>query len=536
LNEAAAVCERRGLIDDAIDYALKAGNVRLAGEIVDTNMEAAIGAGEVTRLRSWLRLFPVPSGPAAHVVASGWGWCRIFEGDMDAASDLVNRIEAEQLSDFVRDPSGELEVMRAMVAFQVGDAAAAASHAENGLARLLPSSVYLECLGHLYMGRALQAQSLRAEARPHLERAASLAGRGNTLAGVSALFWLGVIDMDEGNLVGAERSMLRAQQVGAAARGSMGHPDPAAGVADIGLAYVRLNQLDAEDAIRLGERGTRLIERSTFVEMVFRAFFVWAEALSVAGRFDESQTVIDEGIAWLLGRRMGEGPLETWLLMVQACSSWRRGRLDEAKKTLDLVRQRGLGSPNKDEVLGFYQAADAASYSLRRGDVEEGRRLLLVLPDPRGNMMFIIKREVLTAALRELEGDSRAAVASMENAIEFAVEGGWRYQFSHVGPVIRPVLNRMPGRTTHDAFVRSSMDRLPAETDQTRTALADPLTDRELNVLAEIAAGYTNDEIADRLFISRGTVKRHASTIYLKLEAHHRAEAAAKARELGLIS
>jgi LuxR family maltose regulon positive regulatory protein len=536
LNEAAAVCERRGLTDDAIDYALKAGNVRLAADIVDRNMEGTIGAGEVTRLRSWLRLFPVPAGPAAHVVALGWAWCRTFEGNREAANELMDRIEADHLDDFARDPSGELEVMRAMVSFQAGDPAAAESHAKKGLERLPPSSVYMECLGHLYVGRALHAQALREEARPHLERAASLAGHGNTLAAVSALFWLGVADMDLGDLVGAERSMLRAQEVGAAASGPTGARDPAAGVADIGLAYIRLNQLDVEDAIRLGERGTRLLERSTFVEMVFRAFFVWAEALSVAGRFDDSQTVTDEGIAWLHGRRMGGGPLETWLLMVQARNSWRRGRFNEAKKTLDRVRQRGLGSPNKDEVLGFYEAADATSYALRGGDVEESRRLLLALPDPRGNMMFVIKRQVLTAALHELEGDTRAAVASLEEAVELAVEGGWRYQFSHAGPVIRPVLNRMVGRTAHDGFVRSIIDRLPTEADLTPAPLADPLTDRELDVLAEIAAGYNNDEIADRLFISRGTVKRHASNIYLKLGVHHRAEAAAKARELGLIN
>jgi len=535
LNGAARVCERRGLTDDAINYAFRIDNVRLAGEIVDRNMEDTIGAGEITRLRSWLRLFPAVAGPAAHVVALGWAWCRTFEGNQEAADELIDRIEADHLDDFARDPSGELEVMRAMVTFQAGDPVAAESHARQGLARLPQSSLYMECLGHLYVGRALHAQGLRAEARPHFERAASLAGHGNTLAAVSALFWLGVTDMDQGNLVGAERSMLRAQEAGSAASGPAGDPDPAVGIADAGLAYVRLNQLDTEGAIRLGERGTRLLMRSTFVEMAFRSFFVWAEALSVASRFDESQTVTDEGVAWLHGRSMGGGPLETWLLMVQARNSWRRGRLDEAKKTLDRVNQRGLGSPNKDEVLGFYEAADATSYALRRGNVEESRRLLLALPDPSGNMMFIIKRQVLTAALHELEGDTRAAVASLEEAVELAVEGGWRYQFSHVGPLIRPLLNRMVGRTAHGEFVRSIIDRLPAETDLTPKQLADPLTNRELDVLTEIAAGYTNDEIADRLFISRGTVKRHASNIYLKLEVHHRAEAAAKARELRLI-
>jgi len=94
----------------------------------------------------------------------------------------------------------------------------------------------------------------------------------------------------------------------------------------------------------------------------------------------------------------------------------------------------------------------------------------------------------------------------------------------------------MVGRTAHDQFLRSIVDKLPIETNQTTTRLVDPLTDRELDVLAEVASGYTNDEIAERLFISRGTVKRHVSNIFLKLGVHHRAEAAAKGRELGLLT
>ena len=535
LNEAASACEKRGLTDDAIDYALKAGNVALAAGIVDRNMNIALGAGEVARLRSWLRLFPVHAGPAAHVLTMGWAWCRIFEGDLEAARELVDRIEAEQLDDFTQDPTGQLEVMRAMLAFQAGDLASAESHARKGLEILPQSSWYMESLGHLYVGRALHAQAKPVEARPHLERAASLAERGNTLAAVTALFSLGVADMDVGNLVEAERSMTRAQEVGAEATGPTGDPHRAAGVGDIGLAYIRLNQLAAEDAVRFAERGTRLLQRSTFVEIVFRAFFVWAEALSISGRFDDSQAVVDEGIGWLQGRKMGGGPLETWLLMASARNLWRQGKLDASKEILDRVRQRGLGSPNEYEALGFYEAADAVSHALRRGDTEESRRLLAALPpDPTENVMFAIKRHVLTAALHELEGDARSAVASLEEAVELA-HVGYRIQFSFAGPAIRPVLKRMAGRTKHDEFVRSIIERLPPEAGHVPEQPIDPLTDREIEVLAEIAAGYNNEEIADRLFISRGTVKRHASNVYLKLGAHHRAEAAARGRELGLI-
>lgn len=535
LIEAAKACEKRGFTDDAVDYALKAGNVALAAGIVGRNIGVALGTGEVARLRSWLRLFPVPAGPAAHVLALGWAWCRTFEGNLEAASELVDRIEAEHLSDFTQDPTGQLEVMRAMLAFQAGHLTSAESHAREGLEMLPQSSLYMECLGHLYVGRALHAQAKWAEARPHLERAASLAERGNTLAAVTALFSLGVADMDMGNLAEAERSMIRAQEVGEAATDPTRGPHPASGVGDIGLAYIRLNQLATEEAIHLAERGTRLLKRSTFVEMVFRAFFVWAEALSVAGRFDDSQTVVDEGIGWLQGRRMGGGPLETWLLMASARNWWRQGKLDASKETLDRVHQRGLGSPNEYEALGFYEAADAVSLALRRGDAEQSRRLLAAVPsDPTENVMFAIKRHVLTAALHELEGDARSAVASLEEAIELA-HVGYRFQFSFAGPVIRPVLKRMAGRTKHDEFVRSIIERLPPDVDDVPKQPIDPLTDREIDVLAEIAAGYNNEEIADRLFISRGTVKRHASNIYLKLGSHHRAEATARGRELGLI-
>jgi DNA-binding NarL/FixJ family response regulator len=65
--------------------------------------------------------------------------------------------------------------------------------------------------------------------------------------------------------------------------------------------------------------------------------------------------------------------------------------------------------------------------------------------------------------------------------------------------------------------------------------LAEPLSERETEVLDLIASGLTNREIADRLFIAVGTVKRHINNIYGKLEVHHRAEAIARARKLGLL-
>lgn len=534
LSEAAEACEKRGLPDDAIDYALRAEDVSLAAGIVDRNMGVALGAGEVSRLRSWLRRFPVPAAESGHILALGWAWCRIFEGDLEAATELIERIEAEHLDAFAVEPGGQLEVMRSMVSFQAGDAVTAEAHARLSLEKLPKPSDYMECLAHLYVGRSLHAQAKRTEARSHLQRAASLAERGNTLAAVTALFWLGVAEMDQGNLAAAERSMISAHEVGLSAAAS-GQAHPAAGVGDVGVAYIRLNQLDTASAVLHAERGSQLLKRSAFVEMEFRAFFVWAEALSLEGRYEDAHAIVDEGIEWLQGRRIGGGPLETWLLMTRARNLWRQGKLDDSKKALDRVRELGLGSPNEDEAQGFYEAADSVSFALRRGDVDEVRQRIQELPpDPTQNVMFTIKRHVLVAGMHEMAGDTSSAVASLEEAVELA-HVGYRFQFTFGGPAIGSILKRMAGRTKHDDFVRSLIERLQGELGHTAEQPIDPLTDRELDVLAEINAGYTNAEIADRLFISRGTVKRHASNIYLKLGAHHRAEAIARGRELGLI-
>ncbi len=65
--------------------------------------------------------------------------------------------------------------------------------------------------------------------------------------------------------------------------------------------------------------------------------------------------------------------------------------------------------------------------------------------------------------------------------------------------------------------------------------LAEPLTDRELEVLRLLAAGKSNQRIAHDLVVALDTVKKHVTHILGKLGAANRTEAVARARQLGLI-
>ena len=61
------------------------------------------------------------------------------------------------------------------------------------------------------------------------------------------------------------------------------------------------------------------------------------------------------------------------------------------------------------------------------------------------------------------------------------------------------------------------------------------ISKREYEVLELMAKGFSNQEIADKLFVSLNTIKTHSSNLFLKLEAKRRTQAIQKAKELNLI-
>jgi ATP/maltotriose-dependent transcriptional regulator MalT len=86
-------------------------------------------------------------------------------------------------------------------------------------------------------------------------------------------------------------------------------------------------------------------------------------------------------------------------------------------------------------------------------------------------------------------------------------------------------------------YIAKLLSALPNEkaTAKADGRLPEPLSGRETEVLALMAAGESNGEIATRLFVSTSTVKTHVNNLYRKLGTSSRTRAVARARELGLI-
>ncbi|MBV8991471.1 MAG: response regulator transcription factor, partial [Solirubrobacterales bacterium] len=110
--------------------------------------------------------------------------------------------------------------------------------------------------------------------------------------------------------------------------------------------------------------------------------------------------------------------------------------------------------------------------------------------------------------------------------------------FAHIP--CRELIERHPRhRTRHGALIALILDVLSGQSPTPRAARAapalEPLSDAELRVLRYLPTNLPASAIAAETYVSVHTVKTHMRHIYAKVDAHSRAEAVARARELGLL-
>ena len=148
-----------------------------------------------------------------------------------------------------------------------------------------------------------------------------------------------------------------------------------------------------------------------------------------------------------------------------------------------------------------------------------------------------IEAQVLDAAAREQLGDERRPRRRWSGRSTLAEPEGILLPFVlHPLPDVLERLRRH--RTAHATLRQTILDVLAGEPQPRRGAapLREELSEAELRVVRYLPSNLKASEIAAELYVSTNTIRTHLRHIYAKLDAHGRAEAVARARELGLLA
>jgi LuxR family maltose regulon positive regulatory protein len=272
-----------------------------------------------------------------------------------------------------------------------------------------------------------------------------------------------------------------------------------------------------------------------------------AQVLLAAGDTNGSIAQLDEAQEFARGVRTFR--FASFLSSVQLTIQCRLGDLDAAAA---IARERGLSpdaavdGTNEEEMTAY------ARYLIACGDQGGAAGVLSrVLPIVRdgGRVNHEIHALTLQALAYERLGERALALASLGRATMLGEPGRFCWTFTSEGPVVTGLVaslgdvvrrGRGPAENGSPSYLAYLLReaRIAPEIASPRTAaaaLTEPLTAREVEVLRLIAAGLRNQEIADRLFLSLPTVKRHVANAYGKLSVGHRTEAIARANELNLL-
>lgn len=122
-------------------------------------------------------------------------------------------------------------------------------------------------------------------------------------------------------------------------------------------------------------------------------------------------------------------------------------------------------------------------------------------------------------------------VDRLTEAIQMTHEGS-----AWIDPAIASVVLRQMRQAMPQSELKRRIEIHAVDPDLEEVLAADPLTDREREVLELMVAGCTNIAIAERLYITVGTVKTHVRNILAKLCADDRTEAAVRALRSGIVS
>jgi LuxR family maltose regulon positive regulatory protein len=543
-RRAAQWFSENNLLPEAIRHALAAHDHTLTADLLaEAGREASIwSGGDFRRYLAWVEALPQEAIRDRPRLLLCYGRALYLFGRLAEAEQVLTDVDEQLQSASVQDKElmAIAAAYRAQVVLERGDFQATQQLAEYAVEHIPPTveldrgrAVYALASAHYAQGRIGTAGSLFEQASQIAERkgAFSLAlSSGECAARCLAL---------QGRLDAARQ---KSEQVVALGQlGQTRHPLIIGALLTLGEVAYQQNDLDRVEPL-LGQA----IDLAQPMGALVRAQQCWAyQQLArlhrARGDPDGAARAVDQAVA--VAREVNNP------FYLRALAARHDPDQGEA-----MVLHERVYMPTLFYALAEFEALALACQRIAQRRPQEALPILDRLLDAAqrdGRGLAAIELHLWRAlALRALEQED-AALEALERAMALAAPQRCLRPFLDAGPAVGSLLRQAARRDIGERFAhalcdafaaeRSVRQHLPGETRMQpssagASALIEPLSARELQVLRLIAGGLSNKEIADQLFIGVGTVKWYATTIYSKLGVSSRTQAVARAQEWGLLS
>jgi LuxR family maltose regulon positive regulatory protein len=539
-----------GSPEDAVRHALAAGDTGRAAELIELAIPALRRERRESVLRRWAGELPADLLLDRPVLAIGLVGGLMASNDFASVPDRLDAIErtlarpdselvVADREELARLPAA-LETYRAGLALIGGNPAGTIELARRA-AEVAPedddltrsAAAALAGLASWGLGDVPAAHAAYQESARGLTRAGHIAdvlGCSLTLADLELA--LGRLDEAEGTL---EHALALAEEH----RGA----DVMRGTADmlVALSRVAWHRNDLAHAADLVSRAETLGESAGLPQHPYRWRVALARLRAAARDFPTALELLDDA------QRVYVGDFSPQVHPIHATQA----RL--------LIASGDVAGANAWADRHDLDPDDELSY-LREYEHLTLARLLLARRSPAALTLLarlgaaavsgdrlgtVVETEALRAAALDPAGDAEAADAALQRALEIGEPEGWVRVFVDAGPGLLGPLRRVAGRRRESAYVRTLLaactspgpsDETPAPSPVGSSALVDPLSDRELDVLRLLASELDGPGIARELVVSLNTVRTHTKHIYTKLDVNNRRQAISRAHQLGLLS
>src|SRR5215831_8955705 len=564
LHQAAAAWHaERGLVDDAIRHAVAAGEPALAADLVERHFDAVYFTGENATLQRWLSSLPGQPAGSRPRLSLALAFLALAAGDVGTAEQAITTVGADLpgADDSFRPSVGAgaslianipaaAAITRAWLATLRGDAEETARFAAQARARLRDGDWLLESICRLNLAVADWLGGRLTDAGQHFTAAIpgwQAAGQ-RTLAAQGCNF-LGQIRRAQGNLDAALEAYRELLQITALPGGAK---SPVAGIGHVRIAEVCYQRGDLAAARRELDTGLPLCRQLTETQALATGLATLAWIQQAEGDPAGARAAMAQA------GRAGPSPAAAGLLnpvpALRARLALAQGDTAAAARW---AQQRGLSPDSEPAYPREPDHLVLARVLLAQDQPQTALRLLgrlLATADSQGRTGSIIEIQALRALALAATGGQAAAAEELARTLALAAPQGYVRVFADEGPPMAALLGQVASahRDGQPAARQVPLGYLAAvlracapasgapQTGRSgRTSipgLTEPLTARETQVLRLLAAGAPNQQIADDLVVTLATVKKHITHLLGKLGAANRTEAAARARQLGLIS